>query len=206
MKGLGADGLRHEVVDQPASRVGVVGLRLLEIGVGGFVPSGRYVRHGPAARFVITVDQATSFGGIEDPGLVGQLHLDLVAPIGVPVESAKVGPSTTSGMGGVDQQLSLDEVAVRLGPKVREVQTPEYAVPVGIVLLRPENVLAGPFRPLTTVDVLGQPEHLAVQAVCFGVLDEEVRPPAAAHEGFHAHPVRLEARHRLAGTASGDGR
>jgi hypothetical protein len=93
-------------------------------------------------------------------------------------------------------QLALGEgqVAPDRGPQVRQVQSAEHAMPVGVVALGAADGAPRGRRVAALAAQRRQRQHLLVHAVRLGVLHEEVPPMAAAHEGAvgTGHPFLSE--------------
>src|SRR5437899_11483186 len=76
-----------------------------------------------------------------------------------------------------DGELAPDRTA-----QMRQVETAEHAVPVGVVALRPPNGPPRLGRIAAAAREGRKREHRLMHPVCLGVLDEEMVPVSPPHE------------------------
>ena len=102
-----------------------------------------------------------------------------------------------AGSEAVGDGFRTDEIARGIGAEMRRVDSPEDAVPVGIVALRAQEEVAcfrklgGLFFALVTggcgsrSDACGNAQHLFMEKVGLGIFAKKTTPRTAAQEGQH---------------------
>ena len=102
----------------------------------------------------------------------------LFGAVGVEIEGFDRQPLSATQLALGERQIAPDG-----GPQVRQVQSPEHTVPVGVVALGATDGAPRRRRVPTRAAQRRQRQHFLVHAVRLGVLHEEVPPVAAAQEG-----------------------
>ena len=101
----------------------------------------------------------------------------LLGAVAVEIEPLDDQPLAAAQLALGERQLPPDR-----GPQVRQVQSSEHPVPVGIVALGPADGAARGRRVAARAAQPRQREHFLVHAIRLGVLHEEVAPVRAAHQ------------------------
>src|SRR6202022_3105438 len=78
---------------------------------------------------------------------------------------------------------SLGQVAPDCFPQVGQIQTSEYAVPIGVVALRSSECAPGSGRISAGPAQEGERLHLLVHPIGLGVLHQEIAPVSASDQG-----------------------
>src|SRR5215472_9513982 len=219
--GLGARGIKDQNAES-VTRPAVVAKEALEAGFFDaclFVDGGDRAGHSGSRSFAQArvVSLGTAQDGIDErdtsgakvqssdgaaiAGLQERLEFrgskkQFVRAVGVVVEHFDAR-RMRAGSEAVGDGFRTDEIACGIGAEMRSVDSPEDAVPVGIVALRAQEEVAcfrklgGLFFSLLTggrgsrSDARGNAQHLFVQKVGLGKFAKKAPPRAAAQEGQH---------------------